>query len=79
MINQDNIIKQLEKEIDDLKDYITNLEYENKFSKEKELIEFIRELLLSLKNVDEKITKEDLTKNLKEYINEFLRENKIRL
>lgn len=87
--DKDKIIEKLEDEIDDLKSELFDFKLKQQYSKENELKEFILELYNSVDDelnkkdskhyVDEydKLTKEDLLKNLKSYIEEFMRNNKL--
>lgn len=82
-------IRELEEENDDLKMRIFDLENEKFYSKEIELKEFLNELYNSIvEELDkkdskydyeeyEKLTKEDLLKNLKNYIQEFKKNNRL--
>lgn len=88
MSHEDEINK-LKSEIDDLNYELFELKQKIKFSKEDELKEFLRELYNSINvelekkdskfDADEynKITKEDILNNLKSYIEEFKRNNKL--
>lgn len=66
-------------ENDYLRDKIIDLEQEKNFSKERELLEFIGDLLNSLDNIDNKLSKEEIIENLKEYIREFIKKNNLKL
>jgi uncharacterized protein (UPF0305 family) len=84
-----NRITELVRENDSLKLKIFNLKNEKKYSKENELKEFIGELYNSVieelnkkdsrYDADEynKLTKEDILGNLKQYIEEFKREYRL--
>lgn len=72
-------IKRLREENDRLKDEIVDLNYHLQRKKDIEAIEFIRELYHSLKEVDEKLTKEEIVENLKKYIQVFAKDNYIML
>lgn len=74
-----NIIQKLMEENDYLRDKIIDLEQEKNFSKERELLEFIGDLLNSLDNIDNKLSKEEIIENLKEYIREFIKKNNLKL
>lgn len=74
-----NDIDKLHEKIDELSDELIDLTFQVKNSKETELLEFVRDLFLSLQNVDEKLSKEEIVENLKNYINEFAKNNKLRL
>ena len=72
-------IDELEKQVDDLTTRFIDLTFEMNYNKETELLEFVRELFVSLQNVDEKLTKEDMIENLKKYIQTFAKDNKLSL
>ena len=60
---------------------IIDLKFERKYNKQPELIEFLREIYSSL-NIElkgSKLTKKEVLFSLKKYIEEFSRDNKIRL
>jgi hypothetical protein len=78
-MNDQEKIEELEQKIDDLETQIIDLTFEQNYSKEKELLEFVRDLFVSLQNVDEKISKEEIIENLKNYIREFTKNNRINL
>jgi flagellin-specific chaperone FliS len=76
--------KKLKEEIDDLNDRIVDLLMEVNYSKQKELIEFLRELYDNVKEEMNPKTKSNSTKDemlfsLKKFIEEFAKNNKIRL
>lgn len=82
-------IRELEEENDDLKMRIFDLENEKFYSKENELKEFLNDLYNSIvEELDkkdskydyeeyEKLTKEDVLNNLKNYIQEFKKNNRL--
>ena len=72
-------IEKLEKQIDDLTTRIIDLTFEMNYNKEIELLEFVRELFVSLQNVDEKLSKEEIIENLKNYIRTFAKDNNLQL
>ena len=72
-------IETLEKQIDDLTTRIIDLTFEMNYNKEIELLEFVRELFVSLQNVDENLSKEDMIENLKKYIQTFAKNNNLQL
>jgi hypothetical protein len=76
--NMDELEK-LRKENEDLKDKLTDLTFELNYNKQTELIEFVRELYQSLGNVGKNLTKKELVENLRNYIREFTKNNKIQL
>jgi hypothetical protein len=49
------------------------------YNKQTELIEFVRELYQSLGNVGKNLTKKEMIENLRNYIREFTKNNKIQL
>jgi hypothetical protein len=74
-------IKKLEDENEELKSKIIDLTFDLKYNKQTELIEFLREIYSSVKielNSSE-LTKKEVLFSLKKYIEEFARDNKIRL
>lgn len=76
-----NRIQELENENEELRSKIIDLTFERKYNKQPELIEFLREIYLSL-NIElkgSKLTKKEVLFSLKKYIEEFSRDNKIRL
>ena len=72
-------LEKLRKENEDLKDKLTDLTFELNYNKQTELIEFVRELYQSLGNVSKNITKKEMIENLRNYIREFTKNNKIQL
>jgi len=72
-------LEKLRKENEDLKDKLTDLTFELNYNKQTELIEFVRELYQSLGNVGKNITKKEMIENLRNYIREFTKNNKIQL
>lgn len=80
MDKEDNSkIKELEEKIDELESQLIDLTFTLNYNKEKELLEFVRDLYASLQNVDEKLSKEDIVKNLKKYIQNFAKDNRLML
>jgi phosphoenolpyruvate carboxylase len=75
----EELIDKLQEENEDLKSKLIDLQFELNYNKQTELIEFLREIYSSLKDVDENLTKEEMIKNLKHYIQVFARDNKIML
>ena len=74
-------IKKLEDENEDLKSKLIDLSFDIKRNKETELIEFVREIYSSV-NIElkgSKLTKKEVLFSLKKYMEEFRRNNKIRL
>jgi len=74
-------IKKLEDENEDLKSKLIDLSFDIKRNKETELIEFVREIYSSV-NIElkgSKLTKKEVLFSLKKYMEEFGRNNKIRL
>lgn len=74
-------IKKLEDENEDLRSKLIDLSFDIKRNKETELIEFVREIYSSV-NIElngSKLTKKEVLFSLKKYIEEFSRDNKIRL
>jgi len=78
MTDKENI-EALEKQIDDLTTRIIDLTFEMNYNKETELLEFVRELFVSLQNVGEKLSKEEIIENLKKYIQVFAKDNNLQL
>jgi hypothetical protein len=72
-------LEKLRKENEDLKDKLIDLTFELNYNKQTELIEFVRELYQSLGNVGKNLTKKELVENLRNYIREFTKNNKIQL
>lgn len=72
-------IKRLRKETYDLSTELIDLKFEMKRNKEKELLAFIQDLYISLDTVNDYLTKEEIIYNLKEYIENFAKDNKINL
>jgi predicted RNase H-like nuclease (RuvC/YqgF family) len=76
--------QKLKNEIDDLKDRLVDVLMEVNYSKQNELIEFLRELYGNVKEELNSKTKSNTTKDemlfsLKKFIEEFAKNNKIRL
>lgn len=71
-------MKDLEKENEELKDRLNDLLFELNYNKQEELLIFLRELYDSL-DLDrlKDYSKEDIIRNLKEYIEEFVKDNRI--
>ena len=74
-------IQELEDENEELKSKIIDLTFERKYNKQSELIEFLREIYssLNLELKGSKLTKKEVLFSLKKYIEEFVKDNKIRL
>lgn len=72
-------ITELEDRVVKLEDKLIDLMFELNYNKQDELIEFIRELYQSLQNVDEKLSKESIIENLKNYIRDFAKNNNLML
>lgn len=77
-------LEKLKQENEDLKDKLIDLTFEKKFNKEKELIDFIREIYSSVNeemslSSKSKLTKSQVLYSLKKYIEEFAKDNNIRL
>ena len=72
-------IKKLEEEIDNLRTKLIDLTFEQNYNKEKELIAFVQDLYVSLHTVNDYLTKEEIIFNLKEYIENFAKDNKLNL
>ena len=72
-------IAELEKQVDELTDKLIDLQFEKNFDKQNELLEFVRDLFQSLRNVDDKLSKEEIVENLQNYIKEFAKDNNISL
>lgn len=77
-MNTEQIIT-LENRIEVLEEKLIELKQERDKSKETELLEFLHELYLSLRTIDEKLGKEEIIENLKKYIEDFARNNRIGL
>lgn len=79
----ENKILELEKENDKLKDSLLDATTQLNYSKENELLEFIRTLYREInEEIEEKekqIDRENLLKNIKTYLQEFAKNNKINL
>jgi len=76
--------QKLKNEIDDLKDRLVDVLMEVNYSKQNELIEFLRELYGNVKEELNSKTKTNTTKDemlfsLKKFIEEFAKNNKLRL
>lgn len=74
-------IKKLEDENEELRSKIIDLTFDIKRNKQTELIEFLREIYSSLKIElkGSKSTKKEVLFSLKKYIEEFVKDNNIRL
>jgi len=72
-------LEKLRKENEDLKDKLIDLTFELNYNKQTELIEFVRELYQSLGNVGKNLTKKEMIENLRNYIREFTKNDKIQL
>jgi len=74
-------IQELEDENEELKSKIIDLTFERKYNKQSELIEFLREIYssLNLELKGSKLTKKEVLFSLKKYIEEFVKDNNIRL
>jgi len=72
-------MKDIEQENEELKEQLIDLQFELNYNKQDKLLEFLRELYDSL-DVDrlKEYSKEEIIRNLKDYIDEFVRNNKIR-
>lgn len=79
MDDKDKKIEELEEKNDILESRLIDLTFTLNYNKETELMEFLRELYSSLNDVDDKLSKEDLLKNLKLYIENFVKDNKLML
>jgi len=77
MKNPEDRITKLEEENEDLKTKLIDLSFELNYNKQTELLNFFQELYESLDSVDEKLSKEDIIKNLKSNMKEFAKDNKI--
>lgn len=69
----------LEDENEKIKTKLIDLTFKENYSKETELMEFVRELYESLNDVDKSLTKDSIVNNLKTYIEKFARDNKLML
>jgi len=78
-MNEQEKIEKLEKQVDDLTTRLIDLTFEMNYNKETELLEFVRELFVSLQNVGEKLSKEEIIENLKNYIQVFAKDNNLQL
>ena len=78
MTEQEHIEK-LQEQVEELTDKLIDLQFELNYNKQDELLEFVRDLYGSLKDVDEKLSKEEIIENLKKYIQNFTEDNKINL
>jgi 3-dehydroquinate dehydratase len=78
-VNEQEKIAELEKKIDELESQLIDLTFTLNYNKETELLEFVRELFISLQNVDEKLSKEEIVENLRNYIKGFAKNNKLLL
>lgn len=78
-MNSEDKISELEDKLDKVTSKFIDLTFEMNYNKETELLEFVRELFLSLQNVDEKLSKEEIIENLKKYIQTFAKDNNLQL
>lgn len=73
----------LESENENLKSKLIDLTFEMNYNKEKELIELIRTIYNNVKeeisSKDSKLTKKQILNNIKKYLEEFAKNNKIEL
>jgi hypothetical protein len=78
-----NRILELEKENDKLKDNLLDATTQLNYSKENELLDFIktlyREICEEINEKESPISREKLLKNIKIYLKEFAKNNKINL
>jgi gas vesicle protein len=76
-------IDELREENEKLKNELLELSYTSNFSKETELLEFVKELkesvIRELNDKDSKLTKEDLLNNLKKHISNFAEYTKLKI
>lgn len=72
-------IAELEEKLVEVEGKLIDLQFEMNYNKQDELLEFVRDLYLSLQTVDDKLGKEEMIENLKKYIENFARDNKIEL
>jgi len=76
-------INKLEEENEDLKSKLIDLTFEMNYNKEKELLEVVRNLYREIKDelIDKeiKLTKKQVLTNIKKYLEEFAKNNKIKL
>ena len=72
-------IEELEQKIDQLESELIDLTFTLNYNKQDELLEFVRDLFISLQNVDEKLSKEEIVENLKKYIQNFAKDNHLQL
>jgi predicted RNase H-like nuclease (RuvC/YqgF family) len=72
-------LEKLKEENEELKSKLIDLLFEQNYSIEKELAEFVRSLYESTLNVDKKLTKENIIKNLKKSIEQFAKDYKFKL
>lgn len=83
MENLNNKIIDLETEIDKLKDLLLDATTELNYSKQNELIEFIRTLYISIKeelnNKESVLNKNDVLNNLKKSLEIFAKDNYLKL
>ena len=75
----DKRIRELEIELDRVTNQLIDLQFESNYNKQDELLEFVRDLFISLQNVDEKLSKEEIVENLKKYIQNFAKDNHLQL
>jgi hypothetical protein len=83
MIEENEKIKNLEEENEDLKSKLIDLTFEMNYNKEKELVELVRnlyrEIKLELTDKESELTKKQILNNVKKYLEEFAKNNKIKL
>ena len=76
-------IEQLEKENDDLSTRLIDLTFELNYNKEKELLELIRELYKNICDElackESKLTKKQILTSVKKYLEQFAKDNKLKL
>lgn len=76
-------IERMEKEIDELKDGLLDITYRLNHSKENELLDFVRTLYREVseeyKEKKDRISRERILSNLKKYIENFAKDNRIEL
>jgi len=75
-------IEKLKKENEDLKSKVIDVLFEMNYNKQTELIEFIREIYISIDSEltnNSKLSKKDILINLKKYIKEFMKNNNLKL
>jgi len=74
-----NVILDLKEENSTLKDELIDLKQSLKFNRENELLEFVKDLYVSLSADNTSLIKEQIIENLKKYIESFVKDNNIRL